>query len=38
VTIVAGETRTLDVVMAVPDLAPKDDGGGAQPSAEREKN
>jgi serine/threonine-protein kinase len=38
VSIVAGETRTLDVVMAVPDLAPKDDAGAAQPSAEREKN
>jgi serine/threonine-protein kinase len=38
VDIVAGETRTLDVVMAVPDLAPKDDaGGGVEPSAERDK-
>jgi hypothetical protein len=38
IAIVAGETRTLDVVMAVPDLAPKDDSGGPEPSAEREKN
>jgi hypothetical protein len=38
VSIAASETRTLDVVMAVQDLAPKDDGGMAQPSAEREKN
>ncbi|HTQ43199.1 MAG TPA: serine/threonine-protein kinase [Polyangiaceae bacterium] len=38
VSMIAGETRTLDVVMAVPDLAPKDDAGAAQPSAEREKN
>ena len=38
IVIVAGETRTLDVVMAVPDLAPKDDGGGPEPSAERERN
>jgi serine/threonine-protein kinase len=38
VDIVAGETRTLDVVMAVPDLAPKDDAdGGREPSAERDK-
>jgi len=38
VVIVEGETRTLDVVMAVPDLAPKDDAGGPEPSAERERN
>jgi serine/threonine-protein kinase len=36
--ITSGETRTIDVVMAVPDLAPRDDGGLAEPSAEREKN
>jgi len=34
----SGETRTIDVVLAVPDLAPKDDGGTPEPSAEREKN
>lgn len=34
----SGETRTIDVVMAVPDLAPKDDAGPSEPSAEREKN
>ena len=34
----AGETRTIDVVMAVPDLAPKDDAGAPEPSAERERN
>ncbi len=38
IAVVAGESRTLDVVMAVPDLAPRDDGGAALPSAEREKN
>ena len=38
IVVVSGETRTLDVVMAVPDLAPRDDGGGPEPSAEREKN
>jgi hypothetical protein len=32
------ETRTIDVVMAVPDLAPKEDAGASEPSAEREKN
>jgi eukaryotic-like serine/threonine-protein kinase len=34
-TIAAGETRTLDVILAVPDLAPKDDGGSREPSADR---
>jgi serine/threonine-protein kinase len=38
VVIVSGETRTLDVVMAVPDLAPRDDAGSPEPSAERERN
>ncbi len=33
-----GETRTIDVVMNVGDVAPKDDAGAAEPSAEREKN
>jgi hypothetical protein len=39
VAIVAGETRTVDVVMAVPDLAPKEDTADANPTerAEREK-
>ncbi|HEY8039341.1 MAG TPA: serine/threonine-protein kinase, partial [Polyangiaceae bacterium] len=37
VAIASGETRTIDVVMAVPDLAPRDDAGAAEPSAEREK-
>jgi serine/threonine-protein kinase len=34
VDIVAAESRTIDVVMAVPDLAPRSDAG-AEPSAER---
>ncbi|HEY6460633.1 MAG TPA: hypothetical protein VIY73_10800, partial [Polyangiaceae bacterium] len=34
VDIVAAESRTIDVVMAVPDLAPHPDAG-AEPSAER---
>jgi hypothetical protein len=33
---VAGETVTMDVVMAVPDLAPKGDGGIEPASAERD--
>jgi serine/threonine-protein kinase len=37
VPIVSGETRTLDVVMAVPDLAPQGEGGAPEQSAEREK-
>jgi serine/threonine-protein kinase len=37
VDIVAGETRTLDVVMAVSELAPSDDAGAHEPSAERDK-
>jgi serine/threonine-protein kinase len=37
VDIAPGETRTIDVVMAVPDLAPKDGDAAHQPSAEREK-
>jgi len=37
VTIAAGETRTLDVVLAVPDLAPKDDGGHREASADRDE-
>jgi serine/threonine-protein kinase len=36
--VAAGETRTIDVVMNVGDLAPRDDAGAAEPSAEREKN
>jgi serine/threonine-protein kinase len=36
VAIAAGETRTVDVVMAVPELAPRDDAGEGEPSAERE--
>ncbi len=32
-----GETRTIDVVMNVGDLAPKDDAGAPEPSAERDK-
>jgi len=35
--IAPGETRTVDVVMNVGDLAPKDDGGATEPSAKREK-
>jgi len=36
IDVVAGETRTIDVVMAVPDLAPKGDAGSDLPSAERD--
>jgi serine/threonine-protein kinase len=32
IAIAAGETRTIDVVLAVPDLAPKDDAGAHEPS------
>jgi serine/threonine-protein kinase len=37
VAIAAGETRTIDVVMAVPELSPKTDAGWSEPSAEKEK-
>jgi serine/threonine-protein kinase len=37
ITLASGETRTVDVVMAVPALAPKDDGASALPRADREK-
>jgi serine/threonine-protein kinase len=37
VAIAPGETRTLDVVMAVPELSPNVDGSVSEPSAEREK-
>jgi serine/threonine-protein kinase len=36
VSITSGETRTVDVVMAVPDLAPKDDAAPTMTRAERE--
>ena len=36
ITMAAGEARTLDIVMNVPDLAPKDEGGVREPSADRE--
>jgi serine/threonine-protein kinase len=36
IDVVAGETRTIDVVMAVPDLAPRGDAAPDLPSAERE--
>ena len=36
VSIATGETYTIDVVMAVPDLAPKGDAGPDLPSAERD--
>lgn len=37
--VATGETRTIDVVMAVPNLAPHGDAGAiTAPSAEREKN
>jgi hypothetical protein len=36
IEITAGETRTIDVVMGVSDLAPKPDGGADPPSAERD--
>jgi len=37
VAIASGETRTIDVVMAVPDLAPREDAGTSEPSAERDR-
>jgi eukaryotic-like serine/threonine-protein kinase len=37
VAVVPDETRTVDVVMAVPDLAPKEEGAAALPRADREK-
>jgi hypothetical protein len=37
VVLAPGETRTIDIVMAVPDLAPRGEGGSSEPSAEREK-
>jgi predicted Ser/Thr protein kinase len=37
IDIVSGESRTIDVVMAVPDLAPKSDAGADPPSAERDR-
>jgi eukaryotic-like serine/threonine-protein kinase len=36
IAITAGETRTIDIVLAVPDLAPRDDAGAREPSAERD--
>jgi serine/threonine-protein kinase len=33
VAIVAGETRTIDAVMAVPELAPREDAGPQEPRA-----
>jgi hypothetical protein len=36
IDIVSGETRTIDVVMAVPDLAPRGDAGADPVSAERD--
>jgi serine/threonine-protein kinase len=36
ITIATGETRTLDVVLAVPDLAPKEDGGSHEPGAKED--
>jgi hypothetical protein len=35
IDIVSAETRTIDVVMAIPDLAPKGEAGSSEPSAER---
>ena len=37
IVVVPGETRTIDVVMAVPELSPKEDGPASQESAEKEK-
>jgi serine/threonine-protein kinase len=37
VEVVAGETRTLDIVMGVAELAPREVAGDSQPSAAREK-
>ena len=36
ISVAAGETRTVDVVMAVPELAPQEDAEVAAPRAERE--
>jgi hypothetical protein len=38
IVIAPGEWRAIDVVMAVPDLSPKDDKGASEPRAQREKN
>jgi len=38
IVVASGETRTIDVVMGVSDLTPRDDAGATEPSAEREKN
>ncbi len=37
IALVSGETRTVDVVMAVPELAPKDDAESSAPRADREQ-
>jgi hypothetical protein len=37
VSIATGETRVIDVVMAIAELAPRDDAGAQGPRAEREK-
>ena len=37
ISIAPTETRMVDVVMAVPDLAPRDDAGSTTPRADREK-
>ncbi len=37
ITVAPGETRTIDAIMAVPELLPKDEARAPQPSAERDK-
>jgi hypothetical protein len=36
--VASGETRTIDVVMAISDLAPREESDAAEPRAQREKN
>ncbi len=38
IVVAAGETRTIDVVMAVNDVAPREETDAAEPRAQRERN
>jgi serine/threonine-protein kinase len=38
IVVAAGETRTIDVVMAVNDVAPREEADAAEPRAQRERN
>jgi hypothetical protein len=37
VTLAPGETRTIDAVMAVPEIFPRDEARAPQPAAEKER-